>query len=398
MAAYCEGEFMRSIRLVLVAAVAATTLFAGAGPAWAAPPPNDDFDAATVVTEPLPFTDSISTVEATTAADDPVDCGGNVATVWYTYTPSAAGPVSADTIGSDYATTLSVYTGTRGALTQIACDAPFGTARVTWDAVAGTTYYLMVGSQAGLSDPPGGALSFTVRELQPPPNDDFDAATVVTEPLPFTDSLSTIDATSAPDDPTDCAGGFPRTVWYTYTPSAGGFINANTFGSDSDTFVSVYTGTRGALTPIACNFGTVTLEVVAGTTYLIMVGTSGDALSFTVRELRPSTVDVTLDRTGRVDPRTGAVTVSGTFTCTNAIAVRGGGELRQQAGRLTIVGSFEFADEGSCDGAPHRWTAQSSGGNGRFVGGKTAASVFAQVCGELGCSSDFAERTVILQG
>jgi hypothetical protein len=163
-----KGEYMRLVRPVLAAAVAATTLFAGAAPAWAVPPPNDDFDSATVVTEPLPFTDSVSTVEATTAPDDPF-CAGNGHTVWYTYTPSAGGFVNANTFGSDYDTTLSAYTGARGALTQIACNDDAGgnlQSSVTWEVVAGTTYHLMAGS---FGDAPGGNLSLTVQESEPPP-------------------------------------------------------------------------------------------------------------------------------------------------------------------------------------------------------------------------------------
>jgi hypothetical protein len=153
-------------RFVIAVALATLALLGLPNTAFAQPT-NDDFDNATVVTEPLPFTDSISTVDATTAADDP-ECAGNGHTVWYTYTPSAAGFVNANTFGSDYDTTLSVYTGTRGALTQIACndDTQGLQSSVTWEVVAGTTYYLMAGS---FFDSPGGNLSFTVQESGPPP-------------------------------------------------------------------------------------------------------------------------------------------------------------------------------------------------------------------------------------
>lgn len=132
-----------------------------------AQPSNDDFDSATVVSEPLPFTDSISTVDATSAADDP-GCSGVGATVWYSYTPSADGFIEANTFGSDYDTTLSVYTGNRGELSQIACndDAADVQSRVTWEAVAGTTYHLMAGSYSG---GPGGNLVLTVQQGAPPP-------------------------------------------------------------------------------------------------------------------------------------------------------------------------------------------------------------------------------------
>jgi len=51
----------------------------------------------------LPFTDFITTFDATTAADDP-SCNGH--SVWYSFTPTRDVPVKADTSGSDYATTL----------------------------------------------------------------------------------------------------------------------------------------------------------------------------------------------------------------------------------------------------------------------------------------------------
>ena len=134
--------------------------------AFAAPPVNDDFDAATTVIEPLPFNDAIFTGDATTALDDP-GCFGNGHTVWYAYTPSADGLVQANTFGSDYDTTLSVYTGSRGSLEFIDCNDDSGgiQSSVQWDAQAGITYYLMV---SAFFDGPGGNLNFTVEEGVPP--------------------------------------------------------------------------------------------------------------------------------------------------------------------------------------------------------------------------------------
>jgi hypothetical protein len=125
-------------------------------------PLNDDFDTATVVIDPLPFIDAIDTTHATTAANDPL-CAGNGHSVWYAYTPSADITITAHTLGSDYATTLSVYTDERGALTQIACNSgeSLGPASVTFDATRGTTYFFMV---ASLGEEPGGVLNFTVTQ------------------------------------------------------------------------------------------------------------------------------------------------------------------------------------------------------------------------------------------
>ena len=56
--------------------------------------------------------------------------------------------IEANTFDSNYDTTLSVYTGSRGSLTQLACNDDSGSlqSRIRFDAVAGTTYYFMVSS------------------------------------------------------------------------------------------------------------------------------------------------------------------------------------------------------------------------------------------------------------
>src|SRR5262245_28564426 len=127
--------------------VALVALLTGAGRAGAAfpPPANDDFDHATTIGR-LPFSVFSATVSATTAPDDP-KCNGRGHTVWFRFTPQADVHVIADTFGSSYETTLSVYTGTRGHLTQLGCaGTPAEGQNLDFQATAGTTYYLMAGS------------------------------------------------------------------------------------------------------------------------------------------------------------------------------------------------------------------------------------------------------------
>ena len=152
-------------RIAATAAVGAIVTILLAPPAFAAPPDNDDFENATVISA-LPFTDTEDTTDATTAADDP-DCFGNGHSVWYEFTPSEDVTLVALTSGSDYDTTLSAYTGTRGSLDQIACndDSNGLQSRIQFDANSGTTYWLMV---ASCCDSPGGRLVLTVDELGPP--------------------------------------------------------------------------------------------------------------------------------------------------------------------------------------------------------------------------------------
>jgi hypothetical protein len=244
-----------------------------------AQPTNDDFDSATAISA-LPFTDSISTADATAAPDDPF-CNGNEHTVWYSFTPTQDTPIRADTSGSDYGTTLGVYTGSRGALSEVACE-PFG-GQVAFTASANTTYFFMVASVC--CGNPGGNLVFRVNP--PPGNDDFDSATVVGG-VPFGDSVFTGGATTAADDPS-CAGN-EHSVWYSFTPTQDLPIRADTTGSDYATSVGVYTGSRGALSEVACGSspGQVIFTASANTTYFFMVaGVPGGTLVFNVTEGPP---------------------------------------------------------------------------------------------------------------
>ena len=83
----------------------------------------------------------MSTVEATSAVDDP-SCFGNDTSVWYAFTPVVSGSITAETFGSDYDTTLSAYTGTQGALTQLTCNDDAGAgllSQIRFPVAAGTT-------------------------------------------------------------------------------------------------------------------------------------------------------------------------------------------------------------------------------------------------------------------
>jgi hypothetical protein len=114
----------------------------------------------------------------------------------------------------------------------------------------------------------------------PPPNDDIDQATPITA-LPFTDELDTTDATRADDDPECIFEG--HTVWYALTLTATTPVAITTAGSDYDTTLAAYTGTRGELAELACNddvaedlHSRIRFTAEAGTTYFVMVGAFAD--------------------------------------------------------------------------------------------------------------------------
>jgi hypothetical protein len=96
------------------------------------PPPNDACVGARVIPA-LPFTDIVDTRGATTVVSDPLQActfGGpnqNSSSVWYLLTSTAEELISVSTLGSDYDTILSAYSGhCSRTLTQVACNDDWG--------------------------------------------------------------------------------------------------------------------------------------------------------------------------------------------------------------------------------------------------------------------------------
>jgi len=133
------------------------------------PPVNDDFDNATIIPS-IPFSATEDATNATVAPDDPF-CFARTQTVWFSYTPTTDIRLEANTFGSNYDTTVAVFTGTRGSLNQIACndDSSGGLqSRVRFDAVANTTYYFMVSSISPAFPASSSNLFFNVLQAPPP--------------------------------------------------------------------------------------------------------------------------------------------------------------------------------------------------------------------------------------
>ncbi len=253
-----------------------------------------------------------------------------------------------------------------------------------------------------------------IASAQPPTNDDFATPTEVVEPLPYQDSIVTTEATGAPTDP-GCFSepGDPGnpTVWYSYTPSTDVFVQADTFGSNYDTTLSAYVDEGGELAQIDCNDDTfslqsaVVLDIAAGETIFFMVGTFGGfpfeegqvgELVFNVGPPPPPVeIELAVDPVGRVTPRDGVATVTGTVTCSEPALVEMFGQLRQRSGRFFVDG-FGF-DGFECDGeTPFSLTIP--GANGLFSAGRAEAIIEAGAFGPGGFAFDFFEGTIRLRG
>lgn len=134
-----------------------------------------------------------------------------------------------------------------------------------------------------------------------PSNDDIGAALSLTT-LPYQYFQNTTQATVAADDPViECGVGTnSNTVWYRFVPRFDGAVSADTFGSNYDTVLAVFTGTRGALALVTCDDDSgggsqsqVAFYVQANRTYYIEVADYGNPgggeLVFTVKSLYEST-------------------------------------------------------------------------------------------------------------
>lgn len=124
--------------------------------------------------------------------------------------------------------------------------------------------------------PPGAGLA-------QPSSDDLAAAALVTG-LPFTDSVDTSDATMEAGEPAVPCAPLHATVWYALTLDAATLVGIDTAGSSYDTVLGVYQGTSYAdLDLVDCNDddqdlqASLTFPAAAGETYLVQVGSFGEA-------------------------------------------------------------------------------------------------------------------------
>jgi hypothetical protein len=136
-----------------------------------------------------------------------------------------------------------------------------------------------------------------VAYAAPPAHDDFDSAETINS-LIYAHEVDTSEATPTlatpvPDDPDNipCQNrvlnyGF-ASVWYKYTPPVVQSISLDTIDSNYDTFIAVWTGTRGSLTLIGCGdetsegFSEMSFIGQAGQTYYIEVAQYNDGLNST---------------------------------------------------------------------------------------------------------------------
>lgn len=211
------------------------------------------------------------------------------ASVWWTWTAPASGSVVLSTAGSNFDTTLGVFTGsTVSTLTSIAANDDQNnaggilTSRVTFNAVAGTTYHLAVDGYNAATGNISLGLTETVTTTSPPTSNDNFAQRVALSGANVSTTGSNVGATRQSGEPVIAGVAGGHSVWWSWTAPSSGNVTIRTAGSNFDTLLGVYTGsTLSTLQVKAANddqnyfAGIVTSQVtftaVAGTTYQIVV-------------------------------------------------------------------------------------------------------------------------------
>jgi hypothetical protein len=224
-------------------------------------------------------------------------------------------------------------------------------------------------------------------------SDDLGSATAIAA-VPFTGVTPVAGATTAGDEPKPgCifSSGFEtgdHSVWYRYSATANGPLEAHTAGSNYDTVLVVWdAGPAGA--EVGCNddfYGlqsSVSFNAQAGHTYYFQIAfwtwptfVPDPTLVFTLAPPPPPLeATVTMDPIGRAAGATGVVEISGTVTCNRFAFVRAIVHVQQQNGRIAASGLFLDAP---CGPQPLQVSGRFVGQNARFTPGQATITILGE--------------------
>jgi large repetitive protein len=253
-----------------------------------------------------------STIGATESANTAPTCSptGINDDVWYSFVATTANTV-VSVLEATSTTAIAVYSGPCASLTELTAGCASGRVSLT-GLTLGNTYYVRVYSTSATSTTYS---TFKICIAAPPVNDE--CANAITLSGSMNGSNITANESQAPDVCGTAISTNAFDVWYKFTAASNGdaTVSITNLSSQLDGVLQGYSGSCGALTPIACADGpaeggseTMTMNnLVAGNTYYVRVygfntvnfGTFTITLSGTV--LPVSITSFTGERAGSVN-------------------------------------------------------------------------------------------------
>lgn len=218
--------------------------------AWIPPTENDNLDQAIELTGNIGQIISY-TNGATLEVDEPNHAGVSIGkSVWYKLTASFDGPVTINTYGSHFNTTLGVYRNPPTFL-ELASNDDFAYdqqhSEVVFTAETGVEYYIAVDGTGPVNH---GRVLLNYHAVPSPDNDTF----AERKTIEASDVSTNIGAGVDNGEPDHAGAGSTQSVWWTFSLSHSGQITVDTQGSDFDTALAVYTGnTITGLIEVASN-------------------------------------------------------------------------------------------------------------------------------------------------
>ena len=253
----------------------------------------NDFLASAVDVGSVPYSDTLTNVDATFEAGEPFStCGTDgLNSIWWRYTPASSGTLVANTFGSDFDTILSVYRVMSGLVLEGCNNDSGGTmqSKVEFSATGGSTYYFRIIGYAGAE----GEVHFN---LGPPTTTIDDAIEIVS--LPYSGSQSNTGAASDPGESSATCGSSSteNSVWWRYTATDTVRVTADTYDSGFNTILSVHRGVGHPLAEDGCDDdsgepqyrSSLTFTALKDSTYFFRVVGSGSEEGTVNFNLRPS--------------------------------------------------------------------------------------------------------------
>jgi hypothetical protein len=205
----------------------------------ALPPANDNCEDAIAINCASGAV-SGTNVGATTSLGETTTFGTTNNAVWYSLIGDGSQVTLSTCGGATYDNYIRVYSGSCGDYTDVTFSDDFcGTqAQVTFSALSGTTYYILV---SGFGQGNSGPFTMNVSCIAPPANDNCANAVALT--CGGTQAGTTVAATQGADE--DAAG-----VWYSILGDGSTITVSNCGAGSFDSVIEVFTGSCGTLTEI----------------------------------------------------------------------------------------------------------------------------------------------------